>query len=117
MTNILLVEPSDTLREALWADLEGADYTVISVTNFDDGSLLLTSLTWDALVTAVDLDGHSGLQLAAAAGAKKIPTVFIAENIVSLGPRRTDAHGSAALVGDLVARVRTLVRTPATRAA
>jgi DNA-binding NtrC family response regulator len=117
MTNILLVEPTGMLREALCAGLEDAGYTVVSVTNFDDGSLLLTSLTWDALVTAVDLGSQSGPQLAAAAGARKIPTVFVAENVVPMAARHTDAQGPASLIGDLAARVRTLARIPAIRAA
>jgi DNA-binding response OmpR family regulator len=117
MTHILLVESSSMVREALCAGLENAGYTVISATNFDDGNLLLTSLYWHALVTAVDLDGLSGSQLAAAANIRKVPTVFIAENIVPLAARRTDDQASAALVGDVAARVRALVRVPATRAA
>jgi len=117
MTNILLVEPNEALRDILWETLESAGYVVISAQDFSEGKILLETGQWDVLLTAISRDGIEGPQLAESASALGIPTIFIADNIVKIGIRHKAGSPHGYLLADLAARVRSITRAPASHAA
>jgi DNA-binding response OmpR family regulator len=114
--NILLVEADQRAREGLWMSLEEAGHTVIAAESFEDGWFLLETAPWDLLLTAIDLNGRSGSQLAARARAKDIPWIFIADNVVPLA-RHIAGPQYEKLLEQVAARVRTFTRSPARQAA
>jgi DNA-binding response OmpR family regulator len=114
--NILLVETDQSAREGLCMDIEEAGYTVIAAESFEDGWFLLEAASWDLLLTAIDLHGRSGSQLAGRAKAKGIPWIFIADNVVPLA-RHIAKPQHEELIAQVATRVRSFRQSPARQAA
>ncbi|MGE4043352.1 MAG: response regulator [Acetobacteraceae bacterium] len=114
--NILLVEANRAAREGLWMELEEAGHTVIAAASFEEAWLLLETTRWDLLLTAIDLQGRSGSQLALMARAKGIPAIFIADNVMPFA-RRMAGPLYGELLAQVTARVRAFAQSPACQAA
>jgi len=114
--NILLVEADQTVRECLWMSLEKAGYTVIAATSFEEAWLLLEASQWDLLLTAIDLNGRSGSQLASYASSKATPSMFIAHNVLPLA-RHNARPQHKKLLEQVATRVRAFAQAPARQAA
>ncbi|MGE4048286.1 MAG: response regulator transcription factor [Acetobacteraceae bacterium] len=114
--NILLVEADRATRDGLWTNLEEAGYTVIAAASFEEAWLLLETTRWDLLLTAIDLHGRSGSQLALQARTKGTPAIFIADNVVPFARRMAGPrHGE--LLAQVTARVRAFAQSPPRQAA
>ncbi|MGD9727054.1 MAG: response regulator [Acetobacteraceae bacterium] len=114
--NILLVEADQTAREGLWVDLENAGYTAIAAARFEEAWLLLETTQWDLLLTAIDLRGCSGSQLALKARAKGTPSIFIADNVVPM-VRHMAGPQYEVLLEQVAACVRAFTQSPVQHAA